>query len=78
VTSTRKEIEPLQPLGGGIDWDGGIKGKFRILSTAKLVRWVLLHCTVVLFPSWVTQTVVTPSVDQPPLPILEVSKEYRR
>ena len=42
-----------------------------ILSTAKLERWVLLHCTIVLFPSWVTWTVVvTPSVDQAPLPIL--------
>ena len=40
------------------------------LSTAKLVRWVLLHCTIVLFPSLVSWTVVTPSVDQPPLPIL--------
>jgi len=46
-----------------------------ILSTAKLERWVLSHCTIVMFPSCDTRTVVvTPSVDQAPLPIL-VGKE---
>ena len=40
-------------------------------STAKLVRWVLLHCTTVLFSLCDTVTLVTPSVDQPPLPILK-------
>ena len=47
-------------------------------STAKLVRWVPLDCTTMLFSSCDTWTsVVTPSVDQPPLPILETIKKNR-
>lgn len=40
-------------------------------NTAKLVRWVLLHLTVVKFPFWaMTSSVVIPAVVQLPLPTL--------
>ena len=46
-------------------------------STAKLVRWVLLHCTTVLFSLCDTVTLVTPSVDHPPLPILKTQQKCK-
>ena len=39
-------------------------------STAKLVRWVLRHCTVVTLPSVLRPLVLIPSVAQPPFPTL--------
>ena len=39
-------------------------------STAKLVRWVLWHCTDVIFPTVMLSVVVIPSVTQLPEPTL--------
>ena len=39
-------------------------------STAKLVRWVLIHCTDVTLPSVLRPLVLIPSVAQPPFPTL--------
>ena len=46
-------------------------------STAKLVRWVLAHFTVVYFPVMDFSVVVTPEITQLPLPMLKRIVSYQ-